>query len=125
MSEMRGTQATESFFSELPAGQLGDVYAEHGISSSMSPFIGTSKNPTVAEYFAKGVNQDQAGYTTTFRIESREAALLQQQGHIVPNFENPMSFFEPNPKIGVPESEFLFRNQIDPKYIFQQFKVNP
>lgn len=123
MSQTHGTQTVDDFLNGMSSGAQSDYLAEHGISSALSPYIGTTKNPTVAEYFARGANQDQAGYVTTFRIESREARALQDQGAIVPNFENPMSFFEPNPAIGLPESEFLFGNQIDAKYIYQQVPV--
>ena len=55
---------------------------------------------------------------TTFRIEAREAAILEKAGDIIPNFENPMSFFEPNPDIGLSEAEYLFVDKIDPRYIY-------
>lgn len=123
MSETQGVRSTDDFLDNLSSGVQADILAEHGVSSSVSPFIGTSKNPVVADYFARGPQQAQDGFITTFRVEAREARLLQDQGQIVPNFENPMSFFEPNPRIGVPESEFLFRNSIDTRYIFQKTPV--
>jgi hypothetical protein len=69
----------------------------------------------VAEYFARGPGQNQNGFVTTFRLESRDAA-----HYATPNYENPQSFFEINSNIGLPEREYLFHNQIDPKYIYQQ-----
>jgi hypothetical protein len=74
----------------------------------------------VAEYFARGVNQNQQGYLTIFRIERREAERI-----LTPNYENPYAFFEPNPAIGLPEREYLFQIRIDPKYIFEQQPVAP
>jgi hypothetical protein len=41
------------------------------------------------------------------------------------NFENPVAWFENNPEIGLPEREYLFHVQIDPKYIYQQYQVYP
>ena len=123
MSQSKGIGATDTFLNGLSGGARTDILTEHGVSSAVSPFVSTSRNPAVAEHFARGAEQTQGGYVTTFRIESREAGSLQNQGHIVPNVENPMSFFTPNPRIGLPESEFLFRNSINPRYIYQQTPV--
>lgn len=120
MSQRDGIEATESFLNTLTTSTQSELLAEHGVSSALSPFVSTSKNPKVAEYFSRGPNQEQSGFLTTFRIEEREIKHLQDQEKVIPNFENPMSFFESNPSIGLPESEFLFRNSIDPKYIYKQ-----
>jgi hypothetical protein len=123
MAQIRGTDGANTFLNGLSEGAHMDVLAEHGVTSAMSPYVSTSKNLMVAEYFARGVGQSQNGFVTTFRIESREAEALREQGLIVPNYENPMAFFENNPQIGLPESEFLFRSQIDSRYIYQQNPV--
>lgn len=124
MTQAKGSQAVNDEIKSKGSGELSDIFAEHGISSSLSPMISTSKNPTVSEYFSKGTdNTNPQPTVTTFRIEKRESEQLQSEGKIVPNFENPMSFFEPNPRIGLPESEYLFRDKIDPKYIFEQKEV--
>ena len=102
-------------YNALSGGASSEILAEHAVSSAMSPFISASKNRAVAEYFARGSGQNQRGFVTTFRIESREAEMLHSQGRIVPNFENPMSFFQVNPVIGLSELEFLFHNSINPK----------
>lgn len=120
MSQRDGVAAADNFLDNLSGGARSEILAEHGVSSATSPYISTSRNPAVAKYFARGPGQAQDGYLTTFRIEAREAKLLQDQGQIVPNFENPMSFFEPNPKLAYRR----FRNSIDPRYIYQQIPVN-
>lgn len=125
MAQTQGAGATDNFLNGLSGGARSEILAEHGVSSATSPFVSTSRNQTVAEYFARGPGQNQNGFVTTFRIEAREAEMLQSQGRIVPNVENPMSFFEVNPYIGLPESEFLFHNSINPKYIFKQTPVGP
>ncbi|MCH7344474.1 hypothetical protein LZ017_13910 [Pelomonas sp. CA6] len=123
MAQSNGVHAAESFLSTRSTGAFGDILAEHGVSSSTSPFVSTSRNPRVAEYFARGPSQTQDGVLTTFRVEAREAAALMDQGRLVQNTENPMSFFEPNPAIGLPEAEFLFGPAINPRYIYQQVPV--
>lgn len=123
MAQTNGLQATESFLSTRSTGALGDILGEHGVSSSTSPFVSTSRNPQVAEYFARGPMQTQDGVMTTFRVEAREAAALEAQDRLVRNVENPMAFGEPNPAIGLPEAEFLFGPAINPRYIYQQVPV--
>jgi hypothetical protein len=120
MAQERGVPATTEFLNSRSSAQFNDIYAEHGISSQGLPTIGVSDNRLVAEYFARGPGQNQSGFVTTFRLESRDAAKF-----AVPNYENPQSFFEINPSIGLPEREYLFHPQIDPKYIYQQIQVVP
>jgi hypothetical protein len=120
MAQERGVPATTEFLNSRSASQFGDIYAEHGIGSQGMPTIGVTDSRLVAEYFARGPGQTQNGFVTTFRIEAREANNL-----MTPNFENPLSFFEPNPSIGLPEREFLFHTQIEPKFIYQQTPVRP
>ena len=116
MTQERGAQASTEFLSSRSSGQLTDIFDAHGnVGSQGLPTIGVSKDPAVAEYFARGPYQNQNGFVTTFRIESREA-----EGLAFRNFENRRDVFDINPNIGRPEQEYLFRNQIDPKYIYQQ-----
>ena len=118
MAQERGVPATNDFLSGRSSAQLNDIYAEHGIGSQGLPTIGVSDNPSVAEYFARGPSQNQNGFVTTFRVESRDAA-----NYAVQNYENPQAFFEINPSIGLPEREYLFHNQIDSRFIYQQVPV--
>jgi len=57
---------------------------------------------------------------TVFRMSEEDANALANR-----NFENPVAWFENNPEIGLPEREYLFHVQIDPKYIYQQYQVYP
>jgi len=118
MAQERGISATNDFLSGRSSAQLNDIYAEHGIGSQGLPTIGVSDNLSVAEYFARGPSQNQNGFVTTFRVESRDAA-----NSAIQNYENPQAFFEINPSIGLPEREYLFHNQIDSKFIYQQVPV--
>jgi uncharacterized Zn-binding protein involved in type VI secretion len=120
MAQERGLSTASEFLNSRSTEQLNEIFAEHGIGSQGQPTIGVSQNRQVAEYFARGPAQNQSGYVTTFRLESRDAARLAQA-----NYENPMSFFEVNPNIGVPEQEFLFAPAIDPKFIYHQVPVGP
>lgn len=120
MAQERGVPATTDFLNSRTSAQFNDIYAEHGVGSQGLPTIGVSDNPSVAQYFARGPNQSQNGFVTTFRVESRDAA-----NFAIPNYENPQSFFEINPNIGLPEREYLFHTQIDPKFIHQQVSVGP
>ncbi|WP_197334564.1 hypothetical protein [Ralstonia syzygii] len=120
MAQERGIQATTEFLDSHAAGGFNDIYAAHGIGSQGLPTIGVTDNQAVAEYFARGPAQNQNGVVTTFRLEARDA-----ERFAIPNYENPQAFFEPNPHIGLPEREYLFHTQIDPKYIFQQVPVGP
>lgn len=118
MAQERGMPATTEFLNSRSTGQLDDIFAEHGIGSQGMPTIGVSQNKQVAEYFARGPGQNQNGFVTTFRLESRDAATLARA-----NYENPMSFFEVNPLIGLPEQEFLFAPNIPKKFIVNQVPV--
>ena len=79
-----------------------------------------SDNPAVANYFARGPYQNQNGFVTTFRLLPQDADTF-----AIPNYENDYSFFENNPDIGLPEREYLFHVQIDPKFVFKQTPVGP
>lgn len=118
MAKERGIQSTTEFLNSRSTGQLDEIFAEHGIGSQGMPTIGVSQNRQVAEYFARGPGQNQNGFVTTFRLESRDAATMARA-----NYENPMSFFEVNPHIGLPEQEFLFAPSIPKKFIFNQVPV--
>ena len=118
MSQMKGSGVSTEFLDSMSSAASSDLRATHGVSSSASPYVSTTKNPVVAEFFAKGPSGTQSGVVTTFRVETREAALLQKQAKLVANFENPMAFFEPHPLIGLPESEYLFIDEIDSRYIY-------
>ena len=118
MAQERGMPATTAFLNSRSTGQMDDIFAEHGIGSQGMPTIGVSQNKQVAEYFARGPGQNQNGFVTTFRLESRDAATLARA-----NYENPMSFFEINPRIGLPEQEFLFAPNIPKKFIINQVPV--
>jgi hypothetical protein len=120
MAQERGVPAATEFLNSRATEPLSNIYAQHGIGSQGLPTIGVSDNPLVAEYFARGPSQTQNGFVTTFRMEAREAERL-----TIPNWDNPMSFIEPNPYIGLPEREFLFHVQIDPKYVVKQVPVGP
>ena len=112
--------ATTARLDAMSTGELSDAYAMHGISSSGSPLIDVTDDIRVAEYFARGPAQNQSGFITTFRVPMADVDRF-----TTPNFENPMAFFEVNPKIGFPEREFLFQGKIDPKYIYSQQQVKP
>ncbi|WP_420997910.1 LysM peptidoglycan-binding domain-containing protein [Cupriavidus sp. 30B13] len=120
MAQERGVPATTEFLDSHAAGGLNDIYAAHGVGSQGLPTIGVTDNAAVAEYFARGPAQNQNGVVTTFRLAERDATNL-----AIPNYENPQAFFEPNPHIGLPEREYLFHTQIDPKFMFQQVPVKP
>jgi hypothetical protein len=120
MAQERGVPAATEFLNSRATEPLSNIYAQHGIGSQGLPTIGVSDNPLVAQYFARGPSQTQNGFMTTFRIEAREAERL-----AIPNWDNPMSFMELNPYIGLPEREFLFHIQIDPKYVIKQVPVEP
>ncbi len=124
MSLLRGPKATSEFLAAQSPAEILDLRTDHGISSFNSPYISTTKNPTVAQFFAKGPNQIQNGFVTTFKIEEREANSLKENGDLVPNLENPLAFFQINPDIGLPEAEFIFKNEIDPRYIHTQTGVS-
>ncbi len=123
MAQDCGTVETQRFLDGLPKSPLSEILSEHAVTNSGSPFVSSSRNISVAEYYARGRSQMQEGVVTIFRIEAQEAKLLQSQGKLVPNFENPVAFFEPNPLIGLPESEFLFAIEIDPRFIYRQVPV--
>jgi hypothetical protein len=119
MAQERGLLASTEFLSNRSGVPFTDMYATHGnIGSQGLPTIGVSKDPIVADYFARGSQQNQNGFVTTFRIESREA-----QSVAFRNFENRYDVFNINPNIGRMEQEYIFHNQIDKKYIFQQQPV--
>ena len=120
MAGERGLSAATARLDAASTGELSDIYAMHGISSSGSPLIGVTDDIRVAEYFARGPAQNQLGYVTTFKVPIAEADRI-----AIPNYENPMAFFESNPKIGLPEREFLFHGKIDARYIFEQQQVKP
>ena len=120
MAQERGVQATTEFLNEQVGGRLSNIYAQHGIGSQGLPTIGVSDNALVAEYYARGPSQTRNGFVTTFRMEAREAERL-----AIPNWDNPMSFEMANPAIGLPEREFLFHVQIDPKYAVKQVQLGP
>jgi hypothetical protein len=73
---------------------LSEVRSSHGLSSGDSPYIRLSQDREVAEYFARGPKQDQAGFVSEFRIEQREFESIATR-----NYENPQAWFEPNPFI--------------------------
>jgi hypothetical protein len=120
MAQERGLAQTAEFLNSRSSGQLNQLFADHGLGSQGLPTIGVSQNRQVAEYFARGPAQNQNGFVTTFRLEARDAQMFAR-----PNYENPLSFFEVNPAIGLPEQEFLFSPLIDPKFIFKQTQVGP
>lgn len=120
VTENLGAKTSDGFLNNLSDGGLRDVMEEHGVTSQSSPFISTSSNPAIAQYYARGTGQTQNGFVTTFRLSSEDAAQF-----AIPNFENPVAFFEINSKIGLPESEYIFKSQIDPKFIYQQVPVGP
>ena len=120
MARERGIAATDDFLHSRAGEGFSDIYAQHGISSSGQPTIGVTDSLAVAEYFARGPGQNQAGFVTTFRVPVSEA-----ERFAILNFENPMSFFEVNPSIGLPEREYLFHTRIDPKYFWQQTPAGP
>lgn len=72
----------------------------------------------MAEYFARGSQQAQAGHVTIFKMKSEEFNKLAQR-----NFENRRDVFDINPNIGKPEQEYLFNTQIDSKYVVGQYQV--
>lgn len=84
----------------------------------MSDLTPTSEQ--VAEYFARGPSQNQSGFVTTFRIEAREV-----EKFATPNYQNPMSFLEVNPSIGLPEQEYLFAPSIPKRFVFNKVPVGP
>lgn len=120
IAQERGIRATTEFLDSHAGGTFSDIYAQHGVGSQGLPTIGVSDNRLVAEYFARGPSQTQNGFVTTFRMEAREAERL-----AIPNWDNPVSFTERNPLIGMPEREFLFHVQIDPKNVVKQVPVGP
>jgi YD repeat-containing protein len=120
MAQGQGVQATTEFLNSRDTGEFTDIYEAHGVHSAGSPAIGVTDDPAVAEYFARGPNQDQNGYVTVFRMSVEDANKF-----AIPNFDNPQAFFEINPKIGLAEREYLFHNFIDTNYIHQQYPVNP
>lgn len=120
MAQEQGVMNATKYFDNLASAERSAIYEIHGVTSQASPLIGITDSRAVAEYFARGVNQNQQGYLTIFRIERREADRI-----LTPNYENPYAFFEPNPAIGLPEREYLFQIKIDPKYIFEQQPVAP
>jgi hypothetical protein len=120
MAQDRGVEATTDFLNNRATEPLSEIYAQHGVGSQGLPTIGVSDNPAVAEYFARGPYQNQDGFVTTFRLSPQDA-----EKFAIPNFENDYSFFENNPDIGLPEREYLFHVQIDPKYAIKQVQVGP
>jgi hypothetical protein len=121
MAQERGVPASTEFLSSRSAPQFTDMYASHGnIGSQGLSTIGVSKDPIVADYFARGPSQTQNGFVTTFRIESREVESVAFR-----NYENRYDVSGTNPNLGRMEQEYLFHNQIDKKYIFQQQPVRP
>ena len=121
MAQERGPQVSTEFLNSRTSGQLTEIFDTHGnVGSQGLPTIGASRDPFVAEYFARGPYQNQNGFVTSFRIEQREAESIAFR-----NYENRHDIFDINPNIGRPEQEYLFRNQIDPKFIFEQRPVGP
>jgi hypothetical protein len=120
MAQEQGVQAATDFLNNRTTESLAEIYAQHGIGSQSLPTIGASDNLLVAEHFARGPSQTQSGFVTSFRLSPQDAQTL-----AIPNWDNPMSFEMPNPAIGLPEREFLFHIQIDPKFIFNQTPVGP
>ena len=83
MAEGQGVPAATEFLDSRAADGFSEIYVQHGTSSSGLPTIGVSDDPLVAEYFARGPNQDQAGFVTVFRMSEADANALANR-----NYEN-------------------------------------
>ena len=120
LAQERGVDVSNTSYLDAQSnGLLDELFDKHGnVGSQGLPTIGVSKDPAVAEYFARGSSRDQNGFVTEFRMERREFESMTQR-----NFENRRDVFDINPNIGKQEQEFLFNTEINSKYILQQWQV--
>lgn len=120
LAEERGVEASrKSYLDAESNGLLDDLFDRHGnLGSQGLPTIGVSRDVQVAEYFARGPQQTQAGHVTVFKMKTDDFNKLAER-----NFENRRDVFDINPNIGKPEQEYLFNTQIDSKYVVGQYQV--
>ncbi len=120
MAEKQGVPQTNSFLNSLDDASYQMRAEYHSWSSEGSAFISVTPNKSVAEYFARGESQTNSGWITEFKVpsgnESSDFAKYNQYSEF-----NQKS----NPKIGQTEQEYLAPGKIDPRYIYQQYKVGP
>lgn len=120
MAEERGVDVSRQSYLDAEAnGLLDDLFDTHGNRGSQGlPIIGASRDIDLAEYFARGPKQTQAGHVTIFKMKTDDFNKLAER-----NYENRRDVFDVNPDIGKPEQEYLFNTQIDSKYVVGQYRV--
>jgi hypothetical protein len=120
LAEEHGIEASQkSYLDAQSNGLLDDLFNAHGNRSSQGlPTIGVSRDIDVAEYFARGPQQTQAGHVTIFKMKTDDFNKLTER-----NYENRRDVFDVNPDIGKPQQEYLFNTQIDSKYVVGQYQI--
>lgn len=116
-AEYKGVDEAFRYVDELENTSRIDAYRAHAVSSQTSPYVSVTSQKPVAEHFARGVNQDQAGYVTKFRFDARDPNKPQF------NYENKYNTEEYNPALGRTEAEYLAKVRIDPKHVVEQYRV--
>lgn len=120
MAETSSVDETQSYLGSLADDMWALRAKNHSYYNDGSPFISVSKNRTVAEYFARGEGQDQAGWVTEFRVPSGN-----QAKEFKYNFHSEFNAPGVNVKLGLPEQEYLAPGHIDRRYIYKQYQVFP
>jgi hypothetical protein len=120
MAETLSVDETQSYLGSLADDMWALRAKNHSYYNDGSPFISVSKNRTVAEYFARGEGQDQAGWVTEFRVPSGK-----QAKDFKYNLHSEFNAPGVNVKLRLPEQEYLAPGHIDRRYIYNQCQVFP
>jgi hypothetical protein len=119
LAERQGINASKARYLDAENnGLIDDLFDTHGnIGSQDLPTIGVSKDPVVAEYFARDGGK-RPGFVTEFKMQKHEFERLASR-----NYENRRDIFDINSEIGRPEQEFLFNSIIPGRAIVNQWQV--
>ncbi|BBM03410.1 RHS repeat domain-containing protein [Microbulbifer sp. GL-2] len=121
LAQEKGIGASRASFLDAKAnGTLDNLFDTHGnVGSQGLPTIGVTKDPVVAEYFAKGPNGKNLEPTVTeFRMQRHEF-----DAQAMRNYENRRDVFDINLNIGRQEQEFLFNTEIPSEALVRQWLV--
>lgn len=119
-AELGGVPEAQSILAGLDDSSFRIRAINHSYSSEGSVFLSVTRDPQVAEYFARGDGTGQLGYVTEFRVPSGNAATEFATYNRYSEFNQSI-----NPAIGLREQEYLAPVRIDPRYIFAQYQVLP
>ncbi|UIP21724.1 LysM peptidoglycan-binding domain-containing protein [Achromobacter deleyi] len=121
MAAEKGLPQTQGYLNSLENDTWALRAKNHSIYNDGSPFVSVSNDRRVAEYFARGDLQNQAGWVTEFRVPSGNQAKAFKYNW-QSQFNSPNGV---NRGLGLPEGEFLAPGYIDPGYIHIQYPVKP